>query len=150
MINGNTEFLLRTKAAHSEEHIEDEDAPIFLRFVNLLINDAIFLLDEALGYMKQIGEQQAQREEWARLPPQERAEAEGQYHHMGRLARYHNIMGKETIEMLDRLSAKISAVFTHPTMVDRIAAMLNYFLKQLVGPDRKSFKVQNIESYEFR
>ena len=35
-------------------------------------------------------------------------------------------------------------------MVDRIAAMLNYFLKQLVGPDRKSFKVQNVESYEFR
>ena len=69
---------------------------------------------------------------------------------MGRLARYHNIMGKETIEMLDRLSAKISAVFTHPTMVDRIAAMLNYFLKHLVGPDRKSLKVQNIESYEFR
>ena len=52
--------------------------------------------------------------------------------------------------MLDRLSARISAVFTHPTMVDRIAAMLNYFLKQLVGPDRKSFKVQNVESYEFR
>ena len=43
-----------------------------------------------------------------------------------------------------------SAVFTHPTMVDRIAAMLNYFLKHLVGPDRKSFKVQNVESYEFR
>ena len=53
-----TEPLLRAQAAHSEEHIEDEDAPIFLRFVNLLINDAIFLLDEALGYMKQIGEQQ--------------------------------------------------------------------------------------------
>lgn len=28
--------------------------PLFLRFVNLLINDAIFLLDEALGNMAQI------------------------------------------------------------------------------------------------
>ena len=26
-------------------------------------------------------------------------------------------------------------------MVERVAAMLNYFLKTLVGPDRKSFKV---------
>lgn len=28
--------------------------PIFLRFVNLLMNDGIFLLDEALGNMAQI------------------------------------------------------------------------------------------------
>ena len=41
-------------ATFAEEHIEDEDAPVFLRFINLLINDAIYLLDEALGYMKQI------------------------------------------------------------------------------------------------
>ena len=41
-------------ATYAEEHIEDEDAPVFLRFINLLINDAIYLLDEALGYMKQI------------------------------------------------------------------------------------------------
>ena len=33
---------------YSEEHIEDTDPPLFLRFINLLINDAIFLLDEAL------------------------------------------------------------------------------------------------------
>ena len=59
-----------------------------------------------LGYICQnerpANTKQAKREEWAGLPPQERAEAEGQYHHMGRLARYHNIMGMETIEMLDR------------------------------------------------
>ena len=33
---------------YAEEHIEDTDPPLFLRFINLLINDAIFLLDEAL------------------------------------------------------------------------------------------------------
>ncbi len=33
---------------YAEVHIEDTDAPLFLRFINLLINDAIFLLDEAL------------------------------------------------------------------------------------------------------
>ena len=35
------------------ENIEDADAPLFLRFINLLINDAIHLLDEAL----QVGRQ---------------------------------------------------------------------------------------------
>jgi hypothetical protein len=35
-------------ASSAEEHIEDTEAPLFLRFINLLINDAIYLLDEAL------------------------------------------------------------------------------------------------------
>lgn len=138
-------------AAYAEEHMEDENAPLFLRFVNLLMNDAIFLLDEALGYMKQIQEQEHEREHnWPNLSPDERAQNEAQYNHIGRLARYHNIMGTETIQILDKLTASISAIFTHPTMVDRIAAMLNYFLKNLVGPQRKSFKVKNLEEFSFR
>ena len=75
-------------AKHAEEHIEDEEAPLFLRFVNLLINDAIFLLDEALGYMKQIQEQQHAREhEWQNLPANERGQNEAQLNQIGRMAR---------------------------------------------------------------
>jgi hypothetical protein len=68
------------------------------------------------------------------------------------LARYHNIMGLETIQVLDKLTSEIRFVFLHPTMVDRIAAMLNYFLKNLVGPERKSFKVcwQNNRGESFK
>ena len=29
--------------------MEDTDTPLFLRYINLLMNDAIFLLDEALS-----------------------------------------------------------------------------------------------------
>ena len=138
-------------AKYAEEHIEDEAAPLFLRFVNMLINDAIFLLDEALGYMKQIQEQQhAQEHEWANLPANERGEREGQLNQIGRMARYHNIMGTETIQILDKLTGAIQDVFTNSSMVDRVAAMLNYFLKNLVGPSRKSFKVKNLEEFSFR
>ena len=35
-------------------------------------------------------------------------------------------------------------------MVDRMAAMLNYFLKNLVGPNRKSFKVKNLNEFSFK
>ena len=38
--------------------IESEQPPLFLRFLNLLINDAIFLLDEGLGFMKQLQEKE--------------------------------------------------------------------------------------------
>ena len=40
---------MQALAAYAEEHINDTEAPLFLRFINLLINDAIFLLDEALS-----------------------------------------------------------------------------------------------------
>jgi hypothetical protein len=41
-------------ASDAEEHIEDAEAPLFLRFINLLINDAIYLLDEALRVRIQV------------------------------------------------------------------------------------------------
>ena len=40
--------VMNKLAIEAEEHIEALDAPLFLRFVNLLMNDATFLLDEAL------------------------------------------------------------------------------------------------------
>lgn len=62
-------------------------------------------------------------------------------HHIGNLARFDNILGRDTITTLEKLTSEISIVFTHSTMVDRIAAMLNYFLLNLVGPNKKNFKV---------
>ena len=74
-------------AKYAEEHIEDEERPLFLKFSNLLINDAIWLLDEALDYMKKIQEQQLEQSSWSALPAQERAQNQSQLMHMGRLAR---------------------------------------------------------------
>lgn len=34
--------------------------------------------------------------------------------------------------------------------VERVASMLNYFLLQLVGPQRKSLTLKDPEKYEFR
>lgn len=71
----------------------------------------------------------------------ERAQNLGYLNHTGNLARFNNILGKDTIRTLEKLTSQITIVFTHSTMVDRIAAMLNYFLLNLVGPNKKNFKV---------
>lgn len=55
--------------------------------------------------------------------------------------RFDNILGKETINTLKYLTSEIKSIFCHSTMVDRVAAMLNYFLCHLVGPKKKNFKV---------
>lgn len=41
--------------------MEAVSPPLFLRFVNLLLNDAVFLLDEALSNMAQLKTMQAAR-----------------------------------------------------------------------------------------
>jgi len=41
-------------AAEAESNMEAVSPPIFLRFLNLLINDAVYLLDEALSNMASI------------------------------------------------------------------------------------------------
>ncbi|CAG9818490.1 unnamed protein product [Phaedon cochleariae] len=200
----------RALAKEAEENMEAVNPPLFLKFANLLINDAIFLLDEALAHMAKLREmQQAQSEkrfiesgvpqgshlgpllfsifiseiedqfgnskmklfaddlrgykeirqpsdyhrdrgEWADLGPRERTQNISYMQHIGNLAKFDNILGKDTIRTLERLTSKISSVFTHSTMVDRIAAMLNYFLLNLVGPNKKNFKVKDASEYHFR
>lgn len=57
------------------------------------------------------------------------------------MAKFDNILGKKTMETLKMLTSEIESIFCHPTIVDRIASMLNYLLLQLVGPNKKKLKV---------
>ncbi|XP_068633346.1 ubiquitin conjugation factor E4 A isoform X2 [Battus philenor] len=138
-------------AREAEANMEAVHPPIFLRFVNLLMNDAIFLLDEALGNMAQIRTLQTAQESgaWANLPAHEREQNLTNLSHVGMLARFDNILGRDTIHTLVRLTAHAPYVFCHPTLVDRIASMLNYFLLHLVGPNKKNFKVKDMKEFEF-
>ena len=139
-------------AEEAEAGMESAQPPLFLQFVNLLINDAIYLLDEGLSYMAQLKEQQRARGSdgsWPQEAVQQRQQREATYQHITMLARFHNMMGKETIRILEMLTHRIEAVFVHPTIVDRVASMLNYFLLHLVGPKKRDFKVKDFGDYEF-
>lgn len=61
--------------------------------------------------------------------------------------RFDNILGKETINTFKYLTSEIKSIFCNSTMVDRVAAMLNYFLCHLVGPKKKNFKVSTANGY---
>lgn len=144
--------MLIQLAEEAERDIESARPPLFLRFINLLMNDAIFLLDEALGYMNQLREAERRRKtaEWQTLSPQQRAQAESSYSHIGRLARFHNVLSVSTIGTLAWLSSEIKTIFSHPALVDRMANMLNYFLDHLVGSKRHKFNVEVKNDYEFK
>lgn len=134
----------RRLALTALEHMEDVNPPLFLRFINLLINDAIYLLDESLQHLQQITQFQHAQEngEWDNLPANEREQNLANLQQVGHIARIDNILGRDTINILKLLTAEVPEIFCHPTMVDRVAAMLNYFLLHLVGPNRGSLKVK--------
>lgn len=58
-----------------------------------------------------------------------------------------NQLASYTVEVLELVTRDVQEPFVLPTMVDRIAAMLNYVLKQLVGPKRKELNVCFVSTY---
>lgn len=130
----------------AEIHIDDVEAPIFLRFINVLINDSIFLLDESLTNLQQIREMEEARDnnKWDALPANERQQNLQNLQQLGMLARFDNILGRDTINILKLLTSETKGIFCHASMVDRIASMLNYFLLHLCGPKQKNFKVKSL------
>lgn len=133
----------RDLAKEAEREMEAVDPPLFLRFINLLINDAIFLLDESLNNLQQIRTLQEAESSgaWASLSTQEQQQQRNNMRHLGMITRFDNILGKDTINILVYLTTEIKGIFSHSSMVDRVAAMLNYFLLNLVGPKQGNFKV---------
>lgn len=79
--------------------------------------------------------------EWNKMPPNQRERQAAYLQHIGMIARFDNILGRKTIQTIKMLTTEIKSIFCHPTMVDRIASMLNYLLLQLVGPNKKNLKV---------
>lgn len=142
---------LKSLAAYAEDNMDSVQSPIFLRFINLLVNDAIFLLDEGLSLIAKLKEAQQERDSgaWTRESAQQRQQNEANFVHLGRLAKFHNFIGRDTIATLTMITDHVKSFFSHKILVDRMASMLNYFLHHLVGPNKKNFKVKQMKEYEF-
>ncbi|CAH9092541.1 unnamed protein product [Cuscuta epithymum] len=132
---------------------KEEEKGVYLNFLNFLINDSIYLLDESLNKILEIKELEAEmsnRVEWDQRTPQERQERTRLFHSQENIIRIDMKLANEDVSMLAFTSEQITAPFLLPEMVERVASMLNYFLLQLVGPQRKSLSLKDPEKYEFR
>lgn len=145
------QLKLKALATFAEHNMDAMQSPIFLRFINLLVNDAIFLLDEGLSLMSKLREAQQERDSgaWARENSQQRQQNEANFVHLGRLAKFHNFIGRDSVSTLASITDYVKSLFSHKILVDRMASMLNYFLHHLVGPNKRNFKVKQMNEYEF-
>lgn len=55
----------------------------------------------------------------------------------------------ETVSMMKLFTGNLSASFTMPEIVDRVAAMVDYTLDTIVGPKSANLKVENAKKYQF-
>lgn len=144
------------KASHSDVHNSfvnpyRHNMDKFVRFVNLMINDVTYLMDESLSEMAKIHEIQTEMEdpEFIAKPLQYRREREQTLRSLERHASGYTQLGNSTVSLLKAFTGETKEPFMVPEIVDRLAAMLDYNLEALVGPKCDELKVKNPEKYKF-
>ncbi|KAI8580706.1 hypothetical protein K450DRAFT_235570 [Umbelopsis ramanniana AG] len=125
---------------------------LFIQFANMLMSDVTYLLDESLtrlteikGLEDELGHPSPELAANPQLLRERQATLTGNE----RQARFYVTMGNSTVHMLEYLTKEIPEPFMAGEIVDRLAAMLDYNLSQLVGPKCTELKVKNREKYHF-
>ncbi|RKU40882.1 hypothetical protein DL546_001559 [Coniochaeta pulveracea] len=114
----------------------------FVRFANLMLNDATYVLDEAMTKFPKIHalEEELQDEslsaEDKRKKKEELTTLQGQ-------ARSYMQLANETVAMMKLFTGALSESFTMPEIVSRLAAMLDYNIEILAGPRSHELKTAN-------
>ncbi|KAJ7250831.1 ubiquitin elongating factor core-domain-containing protein [Mycena haematopus] len=128
------------------------DGDKFVRFVNLMINDVTYLMDESLSELTQIHTIQQEMDDqaaWNARPEQVRREREGTLRTLERHASGYISLGRSTVELLKIFTAELKTPFMMPEIVDRLAAMLDYNLHALVGPKYRDLEVRDRDKLKF-
>lgn len=122
----------------------------FVRFVNLLLNDVTFVLDESLTAFQQIHNLSQELQNSQHPEQTVRQEKEEALSAAKGKAKSYMQLTNETVAMLKLFTEALADAFTMPEIVQRLADMLDYNLDALVGPKSNELKVDNPQEYEFR
>ncbi|WVQ99567.1 hypothetical protein IAU59_006703 [Kwoniella sp. CBS 9459] len=144
-----------TNPLHREAFVKTrhDDFDQFIRFVNMLMSDTTFHLEESLTGLAKISSIQSQKanvEAWQALPQNEREDTESQLRQTESSAPFHTQMGLENVKLIRDLTATTREPFVTAEIVDRLAASLDENLAVLVGPKMAELKVTNPEKYSFK
>jgi ubiquitin conjugation factor E4 B len=121
----------------------------FVRFVNLLLNDVTYVLDESLSAFKKIHELQFALDHDQSMDPTVRTEkSEALADAQGKAKSYMQLTN-ETVAMLKLFTKALADSFTMPEVVQRLADMLDYNLDAMVGTKSTNLKVQDPAQYGF-
>lgn len=126
----------------------------FVQFVNLLLNDVTYLLDEGLLKLIDINKLQKELEstpltDGTAQPPPDRREREQTLASTERQATSYISLANETVSLLNKFTAFVPDAFVYPEVVDRLARMLNFNQVVLTGDKCNNLKVRDPAKYRF-
>jgi len=132
---------------------ESNNGKNFIKFINMMMNDTTFLLDESLDALKRIHEVQDDMTDpakWAAQSQEQQTSRARQLSQDERQCRSYLTLARETVDMFYYLTQGIQEPFLRPELADRLACMLDAVLEQLTnGPKCKNLKVKNPEKYSW-
>ncbi|PGH03801.1 hypothetical protein AJ79_07277 [Helicocarpus griseus UAMH5409] len=128
----------------------DQNLDFFVRFVNLLLNDVTFVLDESFSAFLTIHDLQVEiAREGATMEQNVRQQKEEQLSAAQGRAKSYMQLTNETVAMLKLFTNALAESFTMPEIVQRLADMLDYNLDAMVGPKSANLRVDNLAEYGF-
>ena len=128
----------------------NQNHDFFVRFVNLLLNDVTFVLDESFGAFMTIHNTQTElKREGNTMDPTARQEKEENLASAQQMAKSYMQLTNETVAMLKLFTHALAESFTMPEIVQRLADMLDYNLDAMVGPKSLNLRVDNLQEYGF-
>lgn len=91
---------------------ESNSGKQFVKFVNMLMNDTTFLLDECLQYLKRIHETQVRMAEpsWGNALHEETSTRLSQLHQDERQCRSYLTLARETVDMFHYLTVSLFSI----------------------------------------
>ncbi|XP_064383818.1 ubiquitin conjugation factor E4 B-like [Halichondria panicea] len=134
------------------ESTNTRDDAGFIRFVNMLINDTTFLLDESLDALKAIHDTQEAMKDTDTWQSQPQELQDSRLHQLSedeRQCRSYLTLATQTVSTFHYLTKDIKEPFLRPEMAVRVASMLNFNLQQLCGPKCRDLKVNDPAKYGF-
>ncbi|KAI9170938.1 Ubiquitin conjugation factor E4 [Paramyrothecium foliicola] len=122
----------------------------FVRFVNMLLNDATYVLDEAFTKFPKMRTLEIELKDPG-LSAEDRQKKEEELQTLGNHATSYMQLANESLEMMKLFTHAVSEAFLMPEIVSRLGSMLNYNLETLAGKKAAvELSVSNREKYHFR
>lgn len=125
------------------------DRQFFVRFVNLLLNDATYVLDEALSRFPKIHDIQEELRGNQTLAQEDRQKKEEELQSLEGQATSYMQLANETVAMMKLFTKALCDSFTLPEVVARLAGMLDFNLDLLVSSKSLNLRVDNPGKYHF-
>lgn len=134
----------------NEEAGERVNRGFFVQFVNMLLNDATYVLDEAFTKFPKMRILEKELEDGS-LTAEDRQKKEEELQTLGNQATSYMQLVNETLEMMKLFTEALSESFIMPEIVSRLASMLNYNVETLAGKKAAAeLSVSNKDKYHFR